>query len=236
MSAPLKSTSPPTTEIARGDLRHDVLDGGKDLVKVDHRDVRELGNQVVLESGPGVGAVRPFERRDEHLRRVVQDTGAEHEHEAAIARVFPVDPPDAGDPGLDLPAEDVEPHRVAQVDREAVVNAFLDRHFRIGRAPLPEPARRNRFVCLQTIAVGHGVLARQRASRTHVLECLELRIASGNSGDARAQHGNQPERTGASRWFGEKCPDPVHLPPLDVHQEHVGRIGSHLGRELLQQA
>ena len=46
----------------------------------------------------------------------VERPGPEHEHEPAVARVFPLDVADAGDPRLDDAAEDVEAHQVADVD------------------------------------------------------------------------------------------------------------------------
>ena len=45
-------------------------------------------------------------------------------------------------------------------------------------------------------------------------------------------------RSAAAGWraVGEERADAVGLIPLDVEQEHVGRIGRHLNRELLEQA
>ena len=42
--------------------------------------------------------VRPLERRDEGLRRLIEDARPEHEHEAAVARIPPLHVADARDP------------------------------------------------------------------------------------------------------------------------------------------
>ena len=73
--------------------------------------------------------------------------------------------------------------------------------------------------------------------RAHVLEALEL-VSRPLTPVTRARStGMQPERPGAVRRIGEERANAVDLVALDVHQEHVGRVGATTcDRELLEQA
>jgi hypothetical protein len=87
----------------------------------------------------------------------MKDCGAEDDHEATAPGVTPVDLANAGDPGRHHPAEDIEAHRVADVELKALVHAQFHRNFRLGRRPFPERSLDDPFVRFEMVAVGDGV-------------------------------------------------------------------------------
>ena len=104
---------------------------------------------------------------------------------------------DAGDARVDDAPEHIEPHRVADVDVEALVDALLDRNLRGSRfgvggsafaLVVPEPAGNDALVALERGAIRNRVLARQGAAAAHVLVVLELHFASLHSHDASAEN------------------------------------------------
>ena len=134
-------------------------------------------------------------------------------------------------------AEDVEPHRVADVDAEALVRCpcSIDTS---GSAdgPCQNAPVDDALVRLEVVAIGDGVLAR-RASRAR---------ARPRSSRASSRRPSTPvtraRSTGISRDAPAPCagsrqerPHAVHLTALHVDQEHVGRVGRHLDRELAEQ-
>ena len=169
---------------------------------------------------------RALERRDEGLRRLVERAGPEHEHEAAVARIAPVDFADAGDPRADDAAEDVEPHRVADVDAaNRSCRPLLDRHFGF-RATARSRTRRRRPVSFdfEVVAVGDGVLAasepRARTSsklssfvsrpRTPVTRARSTGISWDWPAPCAGSARNARTPSAWSRWMSM--------------QEHVGRV------------
>ena len=100
------------------------------------------------------------------------------------ARVLPLDIAHARDARLKDAAEHVEPHLIADVDPEALVDALLDRHFEQRRVrgqrtlPRPELAVRDSFVGLEVIAIGDDVLARERPAAPDVLIAVEVDVAA----------------------------------------------------------
>ena len=126
----------------------------------------KLRDQVALEA-PALGGIhRRLEDADPGLRRLVERARPEDEHEPAAARVLPLHLADARHARLDDPADDVEAHRVADLDLEPLVDALLDRDFpgrrilRQRRLARPERAVGHRLVRLEVIAIGDRVLPR----------------------------------------------------------------------------
>ncbi len=84
------------------------------------------------------------------MRRLIEHARPEHEHEAAGAAVGPFDAPHAGHARLDDPAHDVEPHRVADVDEEALAQALFDGHLGVAAGVASQKrAGDHRFVRLR---------------------------------------------------------------------------------------
>src|SRR5206468_1026894 len=108
-------------------------------------------NQIMLESGAGRRIARAFEWRHERLRRLIQRTGPEDEHETAVPRIAPLDVPDACHASVDGAAKNIEADRVADIDAGPLVCALLDRHFRLGRRAVPELPLDDSLVRLQVI-------------------------------------------------------------------------------------
>ena len=126
---------------------------------------------------------------------------------------------------------DVEAHRVADVDLEALVDALLDRHFGgASRSPRGSASsdRQNApsidlLVRLEVIAIGDRELARERALAADVLEGLEVGVAPAHAGHARAHDRDQPRRAGAGALRASRnARTAVHLRRQDLDQEHVG--------------
>ena len=154
-------------------------------MEVDHRDIRKLHDEIVLEPRARGGVVRAFQRRDVGLRRLVESARPEHEHETATARIPPIDLANARDFRIDRAAQNVEPDRVPHVDRESLVDAPLHRHFGIGGRPMPELTIDELLIRLEPVAVRDGVLAREGSPRANVLEAFEVRLASADARDSR---------------------------------------------------
>ena len=173
-----------------------------------------------------VGLRRGAQDADERVRRALERAGTEHEHEAAAARVLPLDVAHAGHPRLDDAADDVEAHLVADVDAEALVDAVLDRHLELGASAASGacPPRTARSVTSsfgsRSVAVGDRVLAAERAAAAHVGVVFEIDVAAVHAGHAGAQHRNQrPAWRPRCRPRGTR--ECRRLILLDVDQEHV---------------
>ncbi len=163
--------------------------------------------------------------------------GPEHEHEPAVARLAPFDVADARHPRRDGAAQHVEPHRVADVQPGPLGDQLLDRHLGLRRRAVPERALNHPLVRLEVIAIGDRELAADRhAPLAHLLGALEIDLLPGDADHPRPQHRDQLELAGAVRRIAEKRAHAVGLALLDVEQEHVGRVGRHLHRELAEQA
>ena len=166
ISTPVNSTSPPTIDHAEREAADQRAAGVEQLAQVDHRHVRERappGRAAVARArprsaGPRNGAMKP-------CGALVERSGPEHEHEAAGARVTPVDRAHAGDFRLDRLSEDVEADGVAHLNLEAVAQALLDRDLRRRRRRrVPERPATTRSFALQRGTIGDRVFAGERAA------------------------------------------------------------------------
>ena len=227
---------PPDDGDGDRDLGHHVANGLQNFVKVDHRHVGKALREIVLKAGARGRIVGPLERRHEGLRRLIEHARPEYEHEAAVARVAPLHVPDARHRRVHDAAQDVEVHRVADVDEAALVDALFDRHLRGRRRPVPELPGRHVLVRFQVIAVRDGELARQASAvATDVFSRRRFGIAAVHGHDTRPQHGNEGRRARAVRRVLEKRAHGIRLIALNIEQEHVGVLADP-NREFVEQA
>ena len=136
----------------------------------------------------------PLQRRDERLRRLLEHARAEHEHEAAVARVAPLDVADARHARRDDPAEDVEAHRVADVEprRDRAMLFSIDTSASAD-GPFQNAPCDHALVRLEMVAIRDRVLAADRAPRApHVLRRRRALVSlPRHADDPRAQHRDQ---------------------------------------------
>src|SRR4029077_12400589 len=150
------------------------------------------------------------------LRRLIQRTRPEDEHEAAVARLAPLDAANAGDARLDRPPQDVESHGVADVQPGAFGNLAFDRHFGHRRRRVPEGALDHLLVRLEVIAIRQRELAAERyALLAHLIRAAQALFPAATPARARPQHRNQLERPGAVRRVAEKRAHRVRLSALN---------------------
>ena len=177
----------------------------------------KLRDEAGLHARPRVGVARALERRDEGVRRVVEDAGAEHEHEAAGAEVLPVHPADARHARGDDAPQDVEAHLIADVEAACCAGS-PPRSTPRARPPRPPSSHHSPAITfslrLERRTVGHGELARQAAAPAHLLVAVERDVAALHADDPGAQHRDRaaaaaPRRSArrgsaesASRWSG----------------------------------
>ena len=136
--------------------------------------------------------------------------------------VAPFHVADARDPRADHAAQDVEAHRVADMQAGALGDLPLDRHLGLRRRTLPERALDDALVRLEMIAIRDGELAAERhPARAHVFHAVEHRLAAGHADDAGPYHRNQLKLAGAVGFVAEKRADALDLPLLHVEEEHV---------------
>src|SRR4029079_15422069 len=99
------------------DAEHGVVDAllnaADDFAAVDRRDVWIPGDEIVLEASPDCSIVGPLQESDVGMRRALEDARIEADHEAAAARVAPLDMTDARHFRKHLPAQNVKAHVVA---------------------------------------------------------------------------------------------------------------------------
>ena len=123
ISAPLSSTSAPTTVTASVTLLTMPWMVCEDLAQIDHRHVRETAlTSARLHARARVRIARALSGEMKVCGASSNVPGPEHEHEAAGAEVLPVHPRTLVTRAVMIAPEDVEAHLVADARiREAVV-------------------------------------------------------------------------------------------------------------------
>ena len=176
--------------------------------------------------------------REEPVRRALERAGAEHEHESAAAPFAPLDAADAADPRVNRPPEHIEAHDVADVDAEALDDAFFDRDFGKRTPDLTPVARTSGkrpsisvSFDFELAAIGDRVLARQHAAPLQVFDLVEVHALAR---DPRAQHGNEQRLRLRRQPLGEKRLHVGGLVLLNVDEKHVRRVLADLQRELIR--
>src|SRR5206468_5683936 len=135
----------------------------------------------------------------------------------AVARLAPLDVPDARHARTDRAAENVESDRIADVDVRSLGDHALDRHLGLIGRRVPERSVDDALVRFEMIAIRNGEFAPQgNAALSHVFDAGEVRLTTGHADHARAQDGDQLKLAGTVRSIAKKRPDGVSLRPLNV--------------------
>ena len=161
------------------------------------------------------GVVRPLERRDEGLRRLVEHARPEHEHEAAVARVAPVDVADARHPRADRRGRGC---RSASCRRRrcAKRSCRLCSIDTSGSAdgPFQNAPVHDALVRLEVIAIGDGVLARERSARAARPRSVSSVVSGRSTPSTRARStGISCDVAGAVRRVAEERAHAVRPAP-----------------------
>ena len=117
-------------------------------------------------------------------------------------------------------------HLIADVDREALVDALLDRDFLLGIGhecglPCPELTGRDFLVLRQVGSIGDRIFAGERAAAAHVGIALEVDVASPHARDPGPQRRDDPRRRVTLLTRIEQRSDAVGLIGLDVDEKEI---------------